>query len=537
MVAGFASMPPPFGQRFEGGALSSKCVASSSRCSGEDNIQWWAQFWRMSQLFARPRKPIYFPMGRLDARRRSRGAMSSKQYDAIVIGSGQGGNPLAIALAQAGMCTALIERRHVGGTCINTGCTPTKTMVASGRVAYLARRAAGYGVRTGPISIDLQRIRQRKRDVVESFRDGSQSRLEKTANLDLIFGDARFSGPRSIEVFLKDGSHQSLSATTIFINAGTRSARPVLEGLQNTPFLDNASIMELDSVPEHLLILGGGYIGLEFGQLFRRFGSRVTIVHSRGQLLTREDPDLADEIATIFRQDGITIVLNANASRVSRVHGSIHLDLQQENHSTTLTGSHLLVATGRVPNTDTLNLSEAGVQMSDRGFIQVNDRLETTAAGIYALGDIKGGPAFTHISYDDFRIIRANLLDKKPASIANRLVPYTVFIDPQLGRVGMTETEARAQNRNIRVAKLPMSSVARALEVDETRGFMKAIVDRDSNQILGAAILGIEGGEVMAVLEIAIMGKLPYTSLRDGVFAHPTLAESLNNLFMAMDNS
>jgi pyruvate/2-oxoglutarate dehydrogenase complex dihydrolipoamide dehydrogenase (E3) component len=473
----------------------------------------------------------------IDAAFINREVMSSQQYDAIVIGSGQGGKPLSAALARAGMRTALIERDHIGGTCVNTGCTPTKTMLASGRVAYLARRAADYGVRTGPISIDLKKVRQRKRDIVESFRSRSQSSLESTANLDLIFGDARFSGPRSIEVSLKDGSRQSLSAANIFINAGTRSAPPRLDGLQSIPFMDNASIMELDSVPEHLLILGGGYIGLEFGQLFRRFGSQVTIVHSRRQLLTREDPDVAEEIATIFRQDGITIVLNAKASRVNRADGSIRLDVQQDDHSTTLVGSHLLVATGRVPNTDTLNLYEAGVQINDRGFIQVNDRLETTAAGIYALGDIKGGPAFTHISYDDFRIIRANLLEKKPASIANRLVPYTLFIDPQLGRVGMTETEARAQNRNIRVAKLPMSSVARALEVDETRGFMKAIVDRDSNEILGAAILGIEGGEVMSALEIAIMGKLPYTSLRDGVFAHPTLAESLNNLFMAMDTS
>jgi len=463
--------------------------------------------------------------------------MGSHQYDAIVIGSGQGGKPLSTALARAGMRTALIERDHIGGTCVNTGCTPTKTMLASGRVAYLARRAADYGVRTGPISIDLQKVRQRKRDIVDFFRSRSQSGLESTANLHLIFGDARFSGPRSLEVSLKDGSQRSLSATNIFIDAGTRSALPRLDGLQSVPFMDNASIMELDSVPEQLLILGGGYIGLEFGQLFRRFGSQVTIVHSRGQLLTREDPDVADEIATIFRQDGITLVLNARASRVSRADGSIRLEVLQEDHSTTLVGSHLLVATGRVPNTDTLNLSEAGVQVNDRGFIQVNDRLETTAAGIYALGDIKGGPAFTHISYDDFRIIRANLLEKKPASIANRLVPYVLFIDPQLGRVGMTETEARAQNRNIRVAKLPMSSVARALEVDETRGFMKAIVDRDSNLILGAAILGIEGGEIMSALEIAIMGKLPYTSLRDGVFAHPTLSESLNNLFMAMDNS
>jgi pyruvate/2-oxoglutarate dehydrogenase complex dihydrolipoamide dehydrogenase (E3) component len=306
--------------------------------------------------------------------------------------------------------------------------------------------------------------------------------------------------------------------------------------LETVAFLDNVSIMELDAVPDHLLILGGGYIGLEFGQLFRRFGSQVTIVQSAGQLLTREDPDVAEEITNILRQDGVEVLLNAKATRVSRAAGSVQLEIQSQNAPATLTGSHLLVATGRVPNSDTLNLKVAGIQTDKHGFIQVNDRLETTAEGIYALGDIKGGPAFTHISYDDFRIIRSNLIDKKPASTKNRQVPYTLFTDPQLGRIGLTETEARAQGRNIRVAKLPMTHVARALEVDETRGFMKAIVDAETNQILGAAILGIEGGEIMSALEIAMMGKLPYTALRDGTFAHPTLAESLNNLFMAMDS-
>ncbi|HXX28694.1 MAG TPA: mercuric reductase [Terriglobales bacterium] len=463
--------------------------------------------------------------------------MASQPYDAIVIGSGQAGKPLSVTLARAGMRTALIERDHFGGTCVNTGCTPTKTMLASGRVAYLAHRAADYGVRTGPISIDLARVRQRKRDIVDSFRSNGQSRVLETANLDLIFGDARFLGPRSVEISMKDGGQQVLSARNIFINAGTRAARPRLDGLDSIPFLDNGSIMELDSVPEHLLILGGGYIGLEFGQLFRRFGSQVTIIQSRGQLLMGEDPDIADKIAEIFQEDGISIVTNGHAIRVSRLDGRIRLEVKQTGRSTTLVGSHLLVATGRVPNSDTLNLSAAGVHTNDRGFIQVNDQLETTSPGVYALGDIKGGPAFTHISYDDFRVIRANLLENKTASIANRLVPYTLFIDPQLGRIGLTETEARAQNRNIRVAKLPMTSVARAREVDETRGFMKAIVDSESHQILGAAILGMEGGEVMSMLEIGMMGKLPYTSLRDAVLAHPTLAESLNNLFMAMDDA
>jgi pyruvate/2-oxoglutarate dehydrogenase complex dihydrolipoamide dehydrogenase (E3) component len=462
---------------------------------------------------------------------------SSQQYDAIVIGSGQGGTPLSTALAQAGMRTALIEREHVGGTCINEGCTPTKTMVASGRVAYLARRAADYGVHTGPISIDLGKVRQRKRDIVNSFRSGSQSRIEKTTNLELIFGEARFADSRVLEVRLKEGSQRVLSANNIFINAGCRPADPRLDGLDSIPFLDSTSIMELDSVPGHLLVLGGGYIGLEFGQLFRRFGSRVTIIQSAERLLTHEDPDVAEEVAKILGQDGVDVALEAKATRVSMSDGSICLQIQQGGNSTTLVGSHLLVAIGRVPNSDTLNLGAAGIQTNDRGFIHVNDRLETTVKGVYALGDIKGGPAFTHISYDDFRVIRANLIENRTASIANRLVPYTLFIDPQLGRVGLTEAEARAKNLDIRIARLPMTSVARALEVDETRGFMKAIVDRETNRILGAAILGIEGGEVMSAIEVAMMGKLPYTALRDGVFAHPTLAESLNNLFMAMDSN
>lgn len=461
----------------------------------------------------------------------------NQQYDAIVIGSGQGGTPLSIVLAQSGLRTALVERKHVGGTCINEGCTPTKTMVASGRVAYLARRAADYGVHTGPITIDLKKVRQRKRDIVDSFRNANQSHIEKTANLELIFGEASFTAAKTIQVRLKDGGERTMSAERFFINAGTRAGAPKLDGLNSVSFLDNISIMELGDLPDHLIVLGGGYVGLEFGQLFRRLGSRVTMIQARGQLLTLEDPDIAEEITKILRQDGIEIMLNANTQRVSQSSQGIQLQVETQQGSVTVTGSHFLVATGRVPNSDTLNLSAANVRTNERGFIEVNDHLETSAPGIYALGDIKGGPAFTHISYDDFRILRGNLLEHKSLSTKDRQIPYCVFIDPQLGRVGLSETEARAQGRKIRCAKLPMTSVARALEVDETRGFMKAVVDEETNQILGAAVLGLEGGEVMSVLETAMMGKLPYTALRDGVYAHPTLAESLNNLFMAMDRN
>ncbi|HWI59644.1 MAG TPA: FAD-dependent oxidoreductase, partial [Bacillota bacterium] len=273
----------------------------------------------------------------------------------------------------------------------------------------------------------------------------------------------------------------------------------------------------------------------EFGQLFRRFGSQVTIIHTHDRLLTREDPDVIQELEIILRQDGVEILLDAKAKRVSQREGNIRLEAEQQGQIKTVSGSHLLVATGRVPNSDALNLRAAGIETDARGFIKVNDRLETNVGGVYALGDVKGGPAFTHISYDDFRIIRANLLERESRTIANRLVPYVIFTDPQLGRVGLTETEARQRHPNVWVAKLPMSSVARALEVDEARGFIKAIVDADTKQIVGAAVLGIEGGEVMAVFEVAMMGRLPYTQLRDGIFAHPTLAEALNNLFAAIE--
>ena len=349
-------------------------------------------------------------------------------------------------------------------------------------------------------------------------------------------GEARFTSPKTVEVRLKNGETQQLMASTIFLNAGDRPAKPALSGIENVSTLDSTSIMELDTVPEHLLVVGGGYVGLEFGQMFRRFGSRVTIIQRGAYLLAREDADVAGEVANILREDGIEVLLETRPVRVEQSSaGNISLTVQTPAGERTLTGSHLLVATGRVPNTDWLNLDAAGIQVDKRGFIEVNERLETNVPGIYALGDIKGGPAFTHISYDDFRIIRTSLLEKGNASIHGRLVPYTVFIDPQLGRIGLSETDARAQGRDIKVAKMPMNYVARALEVDESRGFMKAVVDAGTGQILGAAILGIEGGEIMAMLEVAMMGKVPYTVLRDAVFAHPTLAESLNNLFTALE--
>jgi len=404
-------------------------------------------------------------------------------------------------------------------------------MVASARVAYLARRAADYGVHAGEVLVDMVEVRQRKQSIVDSFRGGSRRAIENTENLDLLFGEASFTGPGAIAVKMNDGELRRLGANKIFINTGCRPATPRVDGIDQISALDSTSIMELEELPEHLLVLGGGYVGLEFGQMFRRFGSRVTIVQRASQLLGREDQDVADEVAKILREDGVEVLLNTEAMRVEKSGGGeIRLTVRTPEGARTLTGSHLLAAAGRVPNIETLNLSSAGIETDKKGFIKANDRLETTAPGNYALGDVKGGPQFTHISYDDYRIIRTNLIEGGNATVNDRFVPYTVFIDPQLGRVGLSESEARARGLNIRVAKMPMSYVARALEVSESRGFMKAVIDADTKQILGCAVLGIEGGEIMAMIQIAMMGKLPYTVLKDGIFAHPTLAESLNNL-------
>ncbi len=461
----------------------------------------------------------------------------TKRFDVILIGAGQANNPLSTALAQAGWKVALIEAKHIGGTCINEGCTPTKTMIASARVAHLARRVDDYGVRTGPISVDLEKVRQRKRDIVESFRTGSRDRIESTDGVELLIGTARFTGPKRVAVRLNGRDETvTLEAEKIFINTGQRPRIPDLPGLDDVPYLDSTSVMELGDVPEHLIIVGGGYVGVEFSQLFRRFGADVTIVQRSGQLLTHEDEDIAEEVAKILREDGIEIFFDTEATSVEQDdQGKIVLTLEALEGERNITGSHLLLAVGRVPNTDALGLDAAGVETSSRGYIKVNDRLETNVPGIYALGDVHGGPAFTHIAYDDFRIVLENLLESSDASKEGRLIPYTVFIDPQLGGVGLTERQARKQGREIKIAKMPMSHVARAIETAETRGLMKVIIDAKTDQILGAAILGIEGGEVMAVLQTAMIAGLPYTTLRDMAFAHPTLAESLNNLFMTVE--
>src|ERR1700758_1297291 len=457
--------------------------------------------------------------------------MTDEHYDAIVIGTSQGGRFLPVELAGAGQRVALVERGPLGGVCVNTGCTPTKTMVASARLAYQARRGAEYGVRIGPVSVDLAAVRERKRAMVAGARQDYASRLAQDG-LDLIEGEARFTGPKTVEVALTDGETRQISAPVVVIAAGTRPKPLAITGTGDVPVLDSTSIMELDELPEHLIILGGGYIGLEFGQMFRRFGSEVTIIQSAARLMMIEDEDVSDGVAAILRDDGITVLTSSTPVGVEPADGGrLRLPVRAEDGERQLEGSHLLSAIGRIPNTEALSPEAAGIRLDEHGFIEVDEYLQTSVPGVYAMGDVTGSPAFALSSYDDYRILHANLLGHEKASTRDRIVPYTVFIDPQLGRVGMTEREARAQGRAIRVAKLPMSAVIRAIETGATRGFMKAVVDADNGQILGCAILGSEGGEIMTIVQVAMLGKLTCTAMANAIFTHPLLAEGLNTLF------
>jgi len=455
-----------------------------------------------------------------------------EHFDAIIIGVGQAGKPLAVDLAGAGWKAAIIERHYVGGSCINYGCTPTKTLIASAKLAHQARRSSDYGIDTGNIQVDFTAVIDRKNKVVEQFRQGIEDKLTSTKNLTLIEGEARFSGPKQVTVKGNNGEERTLTADHIFIDTGTHSAQPNLPGLDTVHWLTSTTLMDTTELPKHLLILGGGYIGAEFSQMFRRFGSEVTIIQRGPQLLDREDADIADSLTSVLTNEGITVYCNATAERVSKTKdGEIELIIKTEKGPQTLTGTHLLIAIGTAPNTDALNLEAADIITDKHGFIPVNERLETNQPGIYATGDVNGGPAFTHISYDDYRILRDNLLHSGNRTATGRPVPYTVFTDPQLGRIGLNETQAREQKKNIKLATMPMSSVARAIEIGETNGLMKVIIDADTDQILGASILGIEGGEIMSMLQLAMMGKLTTQQLKETIFAHPTLAESLNNLF------
>ncbi|MGA8572168.1 MAG: mercuric reductase [Desulfobaccales bacterium] len=447
------------------------------------------------------------------------------KYDAIIIGSGQAGNPLSHQLADLGWTVALIEKSHLGGTCINTGCTPTKTMVHRAQVAHYARHAARWGVQSEQVSVDLARIVLQKDQIVQSFRDGQQRQVDRRPNLRLYRGQARFVGPHQIKV-----GEDLLESEKIFIDTGARPLIPSIPGLDTVDYLTNERIMELTQLPVHLIILGGGYVGLEFAQMFQRFGSRVTIIHHSEQILPREDPEVAAELQKALAAEGIDFLLNTRTTAVEKKDGSIILAIEGSHGLSTVTGSNLLVATGRLPNSDDLGVDEAGIEIDKKGFIKVNGRLETNVPGIWALGDVKGGPAFTHISYNDFQIVYGNLVEGRTLSVDNRIVPYCVFTDPQLGRVGMTEKEARVKGYKLKVGKIPMTNVARALERDETAGLMKIVVDAMTDHILGASILSSEGGELVQILGTLMLSNQPYTLLKGAVFIHPTLAEGFFSL-------
>jgi pyruvate/2-oxoglutarate dehydrogenase complex dihydrolipoamide dehydrogenase (E3) component len=465
--------------------------------------------------------------------------MTTDHVEVLVLGAGQGGGPLANAFARAGRRTVLVEEAHAGGTCVNVGCTPTKTMVAGARVAYLARRAADYGVSAGPVTVQLDAVRARTRGVVAAFRAGSERALAG-AGVELCHGHGHFVGPRTLEVTSAAGDVlRTMSADLVIVNTGLRPVRPTIAGLDTVTALDSTSVMELDALPAHLLVFGGGYVGLEFAQLYRRLGSAVTVIDTHDQLMPREDGDVSAALAAILREDGVDLRLGHEIVRVAPAGdgGGVQAELRDRatGHGALVAGSHLLLATGRRPNTDHIGAAAAGIALDARGYVQTDERLATSADGVYAIGDVKGGPAFTHVAYDDFRILRANLLEGGARTTTDRLVPYTLFTDPQLGRIGRTEAQARADGLDVRVASQPMRHVARAIEMDETRGLMKVVVDAATGRLLGAAVLGVEGGELASVLQMAMVGGLPYPVLRDMVFPHPTFAESLNNLFAQLD--
>jgi len=456
----------------------------------------------------------------------------STPFDAIVIGSGQAGPFLAARLAEAGMKTALVEREHLGGTCVNDGCIPTKTLIASARAAHVARRAAQYGVHVGgPVSVDMAAVKARKDRVVGQSIDGLAKWLHGIEKLRLVWGHARFVGPHAVEVTSESGT-QVLEAPKIFINVGGRAVLPDWPGIGDVKVLTNTSMMGVDELPEHLIVVGGSYIGLEFAQMYRRFGSRVTVIEYGDRLISREDPDVSREVQAILEREGVKFHLAVHCAKVTAASGGtrIRIALNAGGTAHEVEGSHLLAAVGRRPNTDDLGLARAGIATDARGFIKVDDQLRTNVDGIWALGDVNGRGAFTHTSYNDHEIVVANLLENDPRRVSDRIPAYALFTDPPLGRVGMTETEARASGRRVLAGLMPMSRVGRAKERGETQGFMKVVVDADTEHILGAALLCIEGDEIVHSLLDVMAAGASYKVIQRSVPIHPTVSELIPTL-------
>ena len=444
-----------------------------------------------------------------------------KTYDAIIIGSGQGGVPLATNLAELGWRVALIEKGQLGGSCINYGCTPTKTMISSARIAHYARVAPEFGIHTGPVKVDMAEIVARKNEIVDSFRSGIEDQVENSPKLTLYRGHGRFTAPHEVEV-----NGEKLASDKIFINTGTRPRIQPIPGLDQVEVLTNRNIMDLKEVPAHLIALGGNYLGLEFGQMFRRLGSEVTVVELGDQIIPREDPEVSESLKEALEEEGMTFHLGAKTTKVAKTPGGLEIVIEKKDGTTqTLKGTHLLVSIGQVPNSDDLGLEKAGVATDKFGFVQHDGKLETNVPGVWVLGDVKGGAAFTHVSYDDYLVIYDNLVNGKNRTIDNRQIPYALFTDPELGRVGLTEREARAKGYRLKIGSVPMAYVARAIERSETNGLMKIVINADNDRILGATILGPDGGELVQILMALMMADAPWTLFENAMFIHPTLVE------------
>jgi pyruvate/2-oxoglutarate dehydrogenase complex dihydrolipoamide dehydrogenase (E3) component len=453
-----------------------------------------------------------------------------EQFDIVILGSGKSGKLLAWHMAQSGRRTAVVERRWVGGSCPNIACLPSKNEIWSAKVAYLARHGARFGVVTGPVTTDMATVVKRKRDMVQR-EIAAHLHNYKTTGAELIMGNGRFLAPKTLEVHLNDGGTRVLAGERIYINVGTQAAIPPVPGLEAARPLTHIEALELDYAPAHLIVLGAGYVGLELAQAYRRFGSRVTVIEHGPQLMGREDPDVAAEMQRILSDEGVRLLLATQAVSINGRSGEdVRLILRNASGDQAIEGSDILVAAGRVPNTQDIGLEKAGVALDARGYIRVSDRLETTAPDVWAMGDCAGSPQFTHVAGDDFRIVKANLAGGS-SSTRDRLVPYCMFTDPQLAHVGLSEREAQRDSIPVRVAKLPMSSVLRTEATDETQGFMKAIIARDNDRILGFTMIGADAGEVMAAVQTAILARIPYQTLRDAILAHPTMAEGLGPLF------
>jgi pyruvate/2-oxoglutarate dehydrogenase complex dihydrolipoamide dehydrogenase (E3) component len=456
--------------------------------------------------------------------------MRTENYKNVIIGSGEGGKYLAWHLAQSGEQTIVIERRWIGGSCPNINCLPSKNEIWSAKVADLVHHGAEFGSITGPVSTDMAIVRKRKREMVDGLIKIHLDRYKATG-AELVMGEAKFIGPKSLEVRLNGGGIRTVSGQRIFINLGTHASIPPVPGLAESEPLTHIGMLELDRLPEHLIVIGAGYVGLEFAQAYRRFGSRVTIIQDGPQLLAREDPDVAAEILSIFTDEGIDVITSSQIVSVSGHSGEkVSVALRAPQGEKTTVGSDILVATGRTPNTTGIGLELANVELDKRGYIRVNDRLETTASDVWAIGECAGSPQFTHASLDDFRIIRDNLAGGS-RSTRGRIIPYCLFTDPQVAHVGLSETEAQARGVEVTVATMPMASVLRARTTGEMRGFMKALIDPNDGRILGFTMVGPEAGEVMAVVQMAILAGFRYTALRDAILAHPTMTEGLNGVF------